>query len=70
MEVKSLHGVQKACFRDMVKGSLNIKEEDEKYFLIVIGLADVMEEAEDSVDCSTVFSSSHLFIMKEVRLFC
>ena len=51
----------------MVKGSLNIKEEDGKYFLIVIGLGDVMEKAEDSINCGTVFSSSHLFIMKEVR---
>ena len=51
----------------MVEGSLNIKEEDGKYFLIVIGLGDVMEKAEDGLDCSQVFSSSYLFIMKEVR---
>ena len=51
----------------MVKGSLNIKEENGKYFLIVIGLGDVMEEAQDRIDCSMVFSSSYLFIMKEVR---
>ena len=54
----------------MVEGSLNIKEVDGKYFLVVIGLSDVMEKAEDRIDCSTVFSSSHLFILEEVRCFC
>ena len=46
-----------------------MKEEDGKFFLVVIGLGDVMETAEDSINCSTVFSSSHLFIVEEVRCF-
>ena len=54
----------------MVEGALNIKEEDGKYFLVVIGLGDVVEKAEDSIDCSTLFSSSDLFIVEEVRCFC
>ena len=54
----------------MVEASLNIKEEDGKYCLIIIGLGNVMEKAEDSIDCSTVFSSSHLFIVKKIRYFC
>ena len=54
----------------MVEGSLEIKEEDGKYFLVAIGLGDVVEKAEDRIDCSMVFSSSHLFIVEEVRYFC
>ena len=37
-----LHCIQKMCFGDMVKGTLNIKEEDGKYLLIVVGLVDVV----------------------------
>ena len=54
----------------MVEGSLNIKEEDGKYLHVVIGLGDVMGKAENSIDCSTVFSSFHLFIVEKIRCFC
>ena len=68
--MKSLHGVQKACFRDIIEASFNIKKKDGKYILVVNSQGDVMEKAEDSIDCSTVFSSFHLFIVKKVRCFC
>ena len=42
VEVEVLHCIQKACFGDMVQGTLNIKEEDGKYLPIVVGLVDVV----------------------------
>ena len=59
-----------ACFRNMVEGSLNIKEVDGKCILIFIGFGDGMNKVDDSVNCHSVFSSSHLFIIEEIRCFC
>ena len=42
VEVEVLHCIQTARFGDMVKGTLNIKEEDGKDLLIVAGLGDVL----------------------------
>ena len=42
VDVEVLHYIRKAGFGDMVKGTLNIKEEDGKYLLIVVGLGDIM----------------------------
>ena len=42
VEVELLYDIQKACFEDIVNGTLNIKEEDGKYLLIVVGLGYVV----------------------------
>ena len=49
--------------------SFNIKEENRENLLVVVGSGDVMKEAVDSNNCSSLSSPSHLVIVEEVCCF-
>ena len=53
----------------MVEGTFNIKKGNRENLLVVVGSGDVVKEAEDRINSSSVSSPSHLVVVEELCCF-